>query len=143
MLWFNPSNNFVDLWTLSNGKWAGSSDVGPHPAGYQVAGMGDLNGDGSSDVLWFNPSTNQTDVWLLANGKWAASTTIGAHPAGYQVGGIGDVNHDGTSDVVWFNPSNGDVDIWQVQNGTPVQVASFNVGGTGFKLTNKLKTPVP
>jgi len=139
LLWFNPTNNAVDLWMLSNGKWSASSDVGQHPAGETVAGIGDFNGDGSSDVLWVNPNTNETDIWMLANGKWAGSTTIGTHPAGYQVAGIGDVNRDGTSDVVWFNPTSGDVDIWKVQNGhwagsvQPGQhpAGGWQVAGTG------------
>ena len=97
---------------LENGKWAASSTIGLHPAGYQISGIGDFNNDGTSDVLWYNPATRDTDIWLLNNGQWAASSTIGSHPAGYDIAGIGDFNNDGTSDVLWFNPTTRDTDIW-------------------------------
>src|SRR3954453_6758005 len=108
--------------------WIKSIDVGTHPAGYAISGIGDFNKDGTSDVLWFNPTTRDTDIWSLSNGHWAGSSTIGLHPAGYsstiglhpagyQVSGIGDFNKDGTSDVLWYNPTTHDTDIWAVING--------------------------
>ena len=63
MLWFNPTTRDTDIWSLSNGKWAGSSTIGLHPAGYQISGIGDFNKDGTSDVLWYNPTTRDTDIW--------------------------------------------------------------------------------
>lgn len=36
---------------------------GTHPAGYVVAGLGNLGGNGTDDVLWFNSSNGQTDTW--------------------------------------------------------------------------------
>ena len=44
-----------------------------HPLGYQVAGIGDFNHDGTSDVLWFNPTTRHVDEWNIVNGHWAGS----------------------------------------------------------------------
>ena len=35
---------------LVDGKWAGSVDLGTH--GGSIAGIGDFNGGGTSDVLW-------------------------------------------------------------------------------------------
>ena len=113
------------LWKIADGKWTASIDVGRHPAGYNSAGIGDFNGDGTSDVLWDNPNTNATDIWRLADGQWAGS--VDRHsPARIPTRVVGDINHDGTSDVVWFNPNNGDVDIWKVANGK--WAGSTNVG---------------
>ena len=82
VLWYNPATGGLDLWKMANGQWAGSVDLGTHPAGYQISGIGDFNKDGTSDVLWFNPATRDTDIWSLNNGHWAGSSTIGLHPAG-------------------------------------------------------------
>jgi hypothetical protein len=97
--------------------WTRSIDVGPHPAGWAPAGIGDFNGDATSDLAWYNASTNDIDIWKLSNGQWAGSADTGTHPAGYQPAGFGDFNHDGTSDVLWFNPSTRDLDLWKVSNG--------------------------
>src|SRR5262249_10830669 len=94
--------------------WSATTDVGSHPAGYQSAGFGDFNADGTSDALWFNPTTGDLDLWKMSNGQWAGSQDIGTHPAGYTPAAIGDFSGDGTSDVLWFNPASGDVDLWKM-----------------------------
>jgi hypothetical protein len=97
--------------------WTKSVDVGPHPAGWLPAGIGDFNGDATSDLAWYNASTNDIDIWKLSNGQWAGSVDTGAHPAGYAPVGFGDFNHDGTSDVLWYNSTTTDVDLWKIANG--------------------------
>ena len=58
---------------LSNGQWAGSVDLGAHPAnsngnGFQIAGIGDFFDNGRDDVLWTSVNSNgtiATDIWEL------------------------------------------------------------------------------
>ncbi len=79
-----------------------SSASRAHPLGYQVAGIGDFNGDGHSDVLFYNPSTRNVDEWALVNGRWTNSVNLGTHPgSGWAIAGIGDFNGGGTNDVLW------------------------------------------
>ena len=79
-----PTTRDVDLWKISNGQWAGSVNIGTHPAGYQPSLSGDFNGDGTSDILWYNPTTRAVDIWKIdTNGQWAGSVDVGTHPAGY------------------------------------------------------------
>ena len=94
------------LGAWSNGKWAASVSPGTHPAGYQVAGIGDFTGNGTDGILWYNPSTGDTDEWLLTNGKWAASVDLGTHPGGFQIAGAGNfMNGNSTSDILWHSNS--------------------------------------
>ena len=61
-IWHNASNGSIDLWKISIGQWAGSVDVGRiHWAGSRRA-IGDLNGDGTNDLLWHNPTTGNADL---------------------------------------------------------------------------------
>jgi hypothetical protein len=108
----NPTTRDLDLWKTSNGQWAGSVDIGAHPAGYAPAGIGDFNNDGTSDVLWFNATSGDTEVWLIANGHWSGSVHLGVHPAGWTPAGIGDFNHDGTTDIAWRETSTNHVETW-------------------------------
>jgi hypothetical protein len=72
-----------------------------------MAGVGDFNGDGRSDVLLRNHATGQ--LWInLYNG----ATIIGSGPAGFpstdwDVARIADYNGDGYSDVMLRNHNDG------------------------------------
>ncbi|MEJ0075729.1 MAG: Ig-like domain-containing protein [Alphaproteobacteria bacterium] len=145
LAWYNPTTRGVDLWKLSNGQWAGSSDLGTHAAGYQPVGFADFNHDSNADILWFNSTTRDVDLWKISNGQFAGSADIGTHPAGYAPALTGDFNGDGTADVLWYNSSTRDVDIWKISNGqwagsvavgthpagyTPALSGDFNGDGT-------------
>jgi VCBS repeat-containing protein len=125
--------------------WAQSIDVGPHPAGWLPAGIGDFNADGTSDLAWFNAATRDVDIWTLGNGQWSGSADVGSHPAGYQPVAFGDFNHDGSSDALWYNAATGNVDLWKIADSqwagsvdigshpagwTPVGSGDFNGDGT-------------
>ena len=116
----------VDIWQINNGQWAGSVDVGSHPAGYQPVAYGDFNGDGTSDIGWYNATTGDVDIWKISNGQWAGSISVGSHPAGWQPLGAADFNLDGTSDIVWYNPTTNNIDIWLINNGQ--WAGSFDIG---------------
>ena len=78
ILWYNPTTHAVDIWKIdSNGQWAGSVDVGTHPAGYTPALAGDFNGDGTSDVLWYNPTTGHVDIWKIRTASGRAASMSG------------------------------------------------------------------
>src|ERR1043166_8863489 len=93
----------------------GTPDLGVHPLPYQVAGVGDFNGNGTDDVLWYNPNNGATEEWVMANGQWSQTIGLGSH--GAQVAGVGDFNHAGTDDVLWRNPATGALDEWVMHNG--------------------------
>lgn len=104
ILWTNSSNGQVqtDIWELSNGQWAKSVSPGLHPSGYQVVGIGDFAGNGTSGILWYDTTTGDVDEWKIANGQWSGSIDLGAHPGnGPQIMGIGDFSGGGTSAVLW------------------------------------------
>jgi hypothetical protein len=148
----------VTLTVQAGGSSAASnSDVGSHGAAWPISGVGDFNGDGTSDVLWRNPSTGQVDQWQMQGGRWSKSIDLGAtKPANWQLAGVGDFDGDGTSDVVWRDISNSQVDQWHMKNGnwagsidlgktkgadwTLAGVGDFNGDGTSDILWRKIDT---
>jgi hypothetical protein len=90
------------------------------PSPWTIAGTGDFNGDGRSDILWYNPSTGEAVIWLL-NGTTVLSTSgsPGSAASPWTIAGTGDFNGDSMTDILWYNSTNGQLVIWLI-NGTSV-----------------------
>ncbi|MGD0368277.1 MAG: VCBS repeat-containing protein, partial [Acidobacteriaceae bacterium] len=50
-----------------------SGSLGYVSSDWSIAGVGDFNGDGKSDILWQNSTTGQIYIWFI-NGTTTAST---------------------------------------------------------------------
>ena len=123
---FNGDGRDDILWRNDAGvvtNWLGQANggfVGNHanaaiqvPLDWTIAGTGDFNGDGRSDVLWRN-ANGVVSNWLgQANGAFAANHANAATgvPLDWTVVGTGDFNGDGRDDVLWRN-DNGTVINW-------------------------------
>jgi hypothetical protein len=123
---FNGDGRYDVLWRNDNGdvtNWLGDANGGFASnfgnAYYQVdnswhiAGTGDFNGDGRSDVLWRNDSGRVTDWLGNANSGLSGNFANADANAGtdWHIEGTGDFNGDGRSDILWRN-DNGDVTNW-------------------------------
>jgi FG-GAP-like repeat len=131
LLWHNAGTGELSAWLLAangtvNGKQALSWKCGPDcTQDWKPIGVGDFNGDGTSDVLWHNVGTGELSAWLLAangtvNGKQALSWKCGSDcTQDWKPIGVGDLNGDGISDVLWHNAGTGEVSTWLLTaNGT-------------------------
>ena len=95
----------ISIGQATSGQWA-------------IAGIGDFNGDRTSDVLLQNLSTGWVGAWIINNGAIGSVASIGqALPSAYTVDCIGDFEGTGTSDVLLQNNTTGWVGAWIVVNG--------------------------
>lgn len=78
--------------------------MGTYPEGLIPLGVGDINGDRTSDVLFLQPSNNKVYMWEREGTEWnsPAPRAIGNAPAGATFAGIGDFNSDRVDDVAWY-----------------------------------------
>ena len=111
-LWYNPTTGDVDIWKMSNGHWAGSTDVGPHPLGWQPLGAADFNLDGTNDIAWQNPATTEHRHLAVKNGQWSEASNVGLHPGPVVAVGVGDFDNNGVSDIMWRDTITGHIDNW-------------------------------
>jgi hypothetical protein len=92
---------------------------GQMSAEWTAFGVGDFNGDGTSDVAWTNGTGGQVTIWELTGASVSASGLLaGQMSAEWQVAAIGDFNGDGDADILWHAGGSGSdagqVEIWTV-----------------------------
>src|SRR5262249_51625872 len=93
ILWRDTTTGQVAEWKMSNGAIAanGVSVIGSAANNWQIAGSGDFNGDGTSDIVWRDGNTGQAAVWTMQNGAIAANgvAVIGSAANNWQIAGTG------------------------------------------------------
>jgi len=136
ILWRN-ANGDVTTWNSTGAapeSFAGNGGTTYHVGlDWQVAGVGDFNGDGHSDILWRNAS-GALQIWLESPGSRPVAFAAEALPAvgtDWQVADVGDFNGDGRSDIVWRNVNSGDVQLWLAQAGPTASFTAKDLGAVG------------
>src|SRR5208337_2790458 len=135
ILFYNSGTGTLGEWLMQNGNIGSSQAVGSFGAGsgWTVAGTGDFNGDGTSDILFYNSNSGTVGEWLMHNGQIASSQAIASFGAGsgWSIAGTGDFTGNGTDDILFYNASTGTLGEWLMQNGqlaSSQAIGSFGAG---------------
>jgi hypothetical protein len=129
----DPATNlpYADLSVLTltaDGQGLLSADpIAKADSGWSVAGIGDFDGDGKSDLLW-RDAAGHVAVWEMDGATFLRGDTVSVISPDWRVAGTGDFDGDGRSDILWRN-TDGRVSIWEM-NGLLVKDAAtiYNPG---------------
>jgi ELWxxDGT repeat protein len=139
ILWRNTSSGETAIWlmngaTITNGADTTFGGLAVRPdASWSVAGVGDFNHDGNSDILWRN-SNGTLNEWLMKGSTITASNSITfngsalAPDASWHLVEIGDFNGDSNSDILWRN-DNGAMAEWLMNGNVVTQSVTPTTGG--------------
>ena len=90
---------------------------------WQVAGVGDFDGDGRADILWRNASTGGNTYWKGGNSANQVGVS-GVTGSAWKIVAVADYNGDGRADVFWRNTGTGANVVWRSANGATTQAVA-------------------
>jgi RTX calcium-binding nonapeptide repeat (4 copies)/FG-GAP-like repeat len=109
-------------------------DYGAYSLNWQIQATGDINGDGTDDIMWRDTSTGEVLSWIMANGNWVSRPSYGVYSMNWQIQAMGDINGDGTDDIMWRDTSTGQVLSWIMANGNWVSRPSYGVYSMNWQI---------
>jgi len=133
VIWRNKTTGAWKVWLLTGGvRTAQTNNTTFDTAmAYTMIGSGDVNGDGTDDLILFNSSTGEIGTYTMVGGNMTTYTVLGTVDAGYTPVRVGDFNGDGYVDIMIQNGTS--LKIWQIVNNA--YVAEQPGFGTGANYT--------
>ncbi len=143
ILWYNKDTAQSQIWFMSGHIRTRHAIVDANLDGgggnvglpWRIAGTGDFNRDGSSDILWHNRDTGESQIWYMRGASRVSRQTVyGTDGAGSYVAApwyvetVNDFNADGWMDILWRNSSTGEIQIWYLSNAA--RYTRLNVNAT-------------
>jgi hypothetical protein len=127
LIWQHQTAGSLAVWFLEGrtlvNSGAFSLDVSTDPL-WRVAGSGDVNGDGVTDLVWQHAATGSLAVWLLSGAQVVATLPLSIDrmaDANWQIRGVGDTNGDGFADLLWQHRTQGWLAVWLMAGATVVE----------------------
>lgn len=126
LIWHNQQTSVVHHWLMNgDGTIKSASDV--HTTGvsaltWKIAGVGDLDNDGISDILWHNKQTGGMVWWKLDSaGKFVSvKWIINSLATGWEIRAIGNINGDAYADIILHHSTSGYVAFWTLDSGANI-----------------------
>jgi hypothetical protein len=146
ILWRNmnpsaPDAGYLYVWLMNGSRVIGASYTNSQADfGWQVQGVGDLNGDGNADIVWRKAGpgsdTGAIFLWLMQGANIIGATYLDPISVDWQIQRIADFNGDGTADILWRNMNPGASDagylyVWMM-NGPAVIEAGYTNSQADF-----------
>ena len=137
LLWRHSTEGWLAVWNMNGVTMTSAGSISINrmtDANWRIAGYGDLNGDGSKDIVWQHEADGWLAAWMLRGTQVIATPmlSISKAAAGWKVRAVGDINGDGRADLIW-RQADGSLAAWTM-NGAQVI-------GTAYLSINRLADP--
>jgi hypothetical protein len=135
LFWYNPTSGQLMSWHIK-----GTNVIDTRPVNlvntdshWKVAGTGDLNADGFTDILWRHDTQGWLAYWLMQYDTVVGTGYLSIKQNtdfNWQIKGLGDVNGDGYADIVWQHVD-GSLAVWTMRGPTVLGTTLFSIPKVG------------
>lgn len=123
ILWQHATEGWISVWlmngtTLLDGRLLTPSRVAD--TNWKIAGTGDFNGDGQTDIVWQHQTSGEASAWLMSGTTLVSGALLspaGVSDTNWKIRAVSDLTGDGQPDLIWQNTSTGYIAVW-LMNGT-------------------------
>ena len=110
---------------MNGNQVVGNYGVGTLSTDWQLAGTGDFNGDGKTDVLWHHPN-GSIKIWEINTSGGNVELSLCSVPNDWKIVDTGDFNADGRAYLLWHQDVTGITAAWEL-NGNSV-IGNHGIG---------------
>ena len=121
LYWHEQNEGWVAVWRMDGNRMISGDYITPSrvtDTNWKLRTIGDLNSDGSPDLVWQNIVDERVIIWFM-NGTALLRDTL-MQPAmldrNWHFVGVGDANRDGKGDLFLQHQISGQVGLW-IMNG--------------------------
>jgi len=101
-------------------------NLGTTDPNWSIAGIGDFNKDGASDILWRKNDRTQLGYWKMG-GSTVVGVDLGTTDPNWSIVGTGDFNKDGATDILWRKNDRTQLGYWDISSG---KISGVDLGVT-------------
>jgi hypothetical protein len=142
-----PYQGLNDIWFMNGSTFIGEAVFSQVlDTAWQIAGTGDFNSDGQTDILWRNYGTGPYQglnvIWFMNGSTFQGEAVFSqVTDTAWVIDGMGDFNNDGQTDILWRYYGTGAYqglnDIWYMNGTTFVSEEVFSqVMDTNWRIMN-------
>lgn len=130
LLWRHTDGRLA-AWMMSRGGllsgsvlvWPGGVTARQSDPNWLIRGIGDLDGNGRSDLIWQHASAGTLAVWFMDGLNILQTSMLGVSSVAdpdWRIAGAGDINADGRADLIWQHAGTGRLAAWMMRGATVV-----------------------
>jgi hypothetical protein len=134
-LWFQASTGRVHMSMFIRGKYHAPREMRGAPrANLVIAGVADMNGDFTPDIIWRDTSSGAQGIWLLTPAGTPTFSPLPNVPMTEELVLVSDIDSNGSQDIVYRTIATGALYARRVVGSTLAAAVAITTPGPGWKL---------
>jgi hypothetical protein len=128
LYWHHRVTGMVSVWLMNGTSLVEGLVLAPErveDTNWNVAAVGDMNGDGHPDLVWQHAVSGLVSTWFMRGSRMIEATLLNPSQVAdlnWKIRALGDVDADGQTDLVWQHQVTGVISTW-LMNGASMKAA--------------------